>query len=249
MIKKIFLTVLVLFPIITMGQSTDNITITKKHLLGKFDPAKEKGYTLIKSEHTNKKGIYARDEMYKAFIAMHDSAAKDGIKLTIVSAFRSFDVQKYVWESKWRGEIAVEGKNLKTSYPNHVERAKKILRYSSMPGTSRHHWGTDIDLNRSNSAYFKTEYGKKVLAWLNKNAAYFGFYRPYTDFGTTRSSGYQPEEWHWSYMATAKKFQKEYLNQIKLIDIEGFEGDETIFELNIIEKYVFGISKECLLFK
>ena len=33
-----------------------------------------------------------------------------------------------------------------------------------MPGTSRHHWGTDIDFNSVDPAYFKTATGIKVLS-------------------------------------------------------------------------------------
>ncbi|NJK84501.1 MAG: M15 family metallopeptidase [Saprospiraceae bacterium] len=47
--------------------------------------------------------------------------------------------------------------------PNPQERALKILKYSSMPGTSRHHWGTDIDLNSFSNSYFEQGEGKKYM--------------------------------------------------------------------------------------
>ncbi|MPM08681.1 hypothetical protein SDC9_54995 [bioreactor metagenome] len=190
-------------------------TIAKKFLLGKYNPAKEDGFSLISSKYTAKTGIYLRTEVYNAFIAMCDSALKDGISLSIVSATRTFDHQKMIWENKWNGRQYVGGKLLNVAYPDEVERALVILKYSSMPGTSRHHWGTDIDINSVDPAYFKTAIGIKVLQWLESHAHYFGFCRPYTPFGPTRSKGFQPEEWHWSYIPIAYRFQQTYKNQIK----------------------------------
>jgi len=220
-------------------------SIQKRFLLGKFNPSQEAGFSLISSKYTLKKGIYLRTEVYNAFIAMRDSALKDGITLTIVSATRTFEHQKMIWENKWNGRQYVGGKLLNTAYPDEVERAQVILKYSSMPGTSRHHSGTDIDFNSVDPAYFKTATGIKVLQWLETHAAHFGFCRPYTPFGETRKTGFQPEEWHWSYYPVAYKFQQAYKKQISNLDIEGFDGDETVFSVRVIENYVLGVDSVC----
>ena len=220
-------------------------SIPKKILLGQYNPAQEAGYSLISSKYTLKTGIYLRTEVYNAFIAMRDSALKDGVTLSIVSATRTFDQQKIIWENKWNGRQYVGGKLLNTAYPDEVERAKVILLYSSMPGTSRHHWGTDIDINSVDPAYFKTATGIKVLQWLETHAAHFGFCRPYTPFGETRKTGFQPEEWHWSYYPVAYRFQQAYKKQISYLDIEGFDGDETVFSVRVIENYVQGVDSVC----
>jgi len=226
------------------NKTTDD-SIPKNILLGKYNPAQEAGYSLISSKYTLKTGIYLRTEVYNAFIAMRDSALKDGVTLSIVSATRTFDQQKIIWENKWNGRQYVGGKLLNTAYPDEVERAKVILKYSSMPGTSRHHWGTDIDINSVDPAYFKTATGIKVLQWLETHAAHFGFCRPYTAFGKTRTTGFQPEEWHWSYYAVAYKLQQAYKNQIKYTDIEGFDGDETVFSVRVIDNFVMGVDSVC----
>lgn len=235
---------------ITIINSADSIvlpdTIPNYLLLGQYDPAKEEGFSLISTKYSTKSNIYMRTEAYNAFLAMRDSAMQDGITLTIVSATRTFEMQKWIWEGKWNGKRTVEGKYLNTAYPDPTERALAILRYSSMPGTSRHHWGSDIDINSVVPSYFQTAQGIKELAWLEENANYFGFYRPYTEYGDNRTSGYQPEEWHWSYLPIAVPLQNAYRRQIQPIDIKGFEGDETVFSTEVIKNYVFGIDKSCL---
>jgi zinc D-Ala-D-Ala carboxypeptidase len=54
------------------------------------------------------------------------------------------------------------------------------MQYSSMPGTSRHHWGTDVDLYALDDIYFTYGDGKIVYDWLLANAANYGFCQPYT---------------------------------------------------------------------
>ena len=217
----------------------------KNFLLGKYDPAKHPDFIKIDLRFTVKTNIYMHKEAYEAFLQMQDSARKDGIHLIIVSATRTFDHQKKIWESKWTGQTFVNGKNLAMSSSDPVERAKYILQYSSMPGTSRHHWGTDIDLNSVDPAYFATPTGKNVYEWLRKHAAYFGFCQPYGEWGTDRSTGYEPEPWHWSYMPLAARFLDAYSREITYEDITGFAGSETAASLEVIENYVFGISKKC----
>ena len=80
--------------------------------------------------------------------------------------------------------------------PEPVERARMILTYSSMPGTSRHHWGTDMDLNKDNNGYFATGEGLKVYEWLQAHAHEYGFCQPYTPKGPNRPEGYNEEKWH-----------------------------------------------------
>lgn len=215
------------------------------HLTGKFDPAGDTAFVNIAAAYTTRTGIYLRKEAYKAFCLMADSAKKDGIILKIVSATRNFDAQKIIWEDKWNGRKLVGGKYLNVSCPDPVTRAKTILLYSSMPGTSRHHWGTDVDINSVAPSYFQTAQGKKELQWLETHAAHFGFCRPYVPFGDKRSTGYQPEEWHWSYMPLAGPLLQEYLKTVTYNDIVGFDGDETVFEIRVIEQYVKGVNSDC----
>ena len=138
-------------------------SVDKHHVLGKFNPKKDTAFIEASLNYANRNGLYVRREVYDVFKKMHAAAKADGISLTIVSATRNFYYQKGIWERKWNGHRIVEGKNLAKEISDPVERARIILRYSSMPGTSRHHWGTDLDFNSVNNSYFETAMGKKFM--------------------------------------------------------------------------------------
>ena len=222
-------------------------SVDSKYLLGQFDPAKDTNFVRLKDQHTagSGRGAYLHKETYTAFEAMFDSAQKDGISLIIKSATRNFYRQKQIWEGKWTGSIPVGGKNLSLTIPDPSKRAKHILLYSSMPGTSRHHWGTDMDLNDFNNSYFSKGKGKKEYDWLVANGPKFGFCQPYTEKGEARPNGYEEEKWHWSYMPLAKIYLANYRDSISIDMIEGFKGSKVAESLDVIENYVFGINEVC----
>lgn len=228
----------------SLGNETE-IAVDKNYLLGKFDPAQEDDFIEVDSKYTKRLGQYLRKETYVAFIKMHEAAFQAGIQLTIVSATRNFDSQKSIWERKWSGQTHVEGKNLSKAIGDPVERAKIILKFSSMPGTSRHHWGTDVDLNALENDYFETELGKRAYTWLKENASVYGFCQTYTPKNSSRSSGYEEEKWHWSYIPLAKSFLSQYIQKVSYDDLKGFEGWETAKELRVIKNYVLSIDKGC----
>ena len=231
------------------NSNKDIITYTKDddkeilYLMGKFNPSRENNFSLISKKYTLKDNLYMRDEVYKAFIEMRDGALKDNIKLNIVSATRNFNSQKNIWENKWQGVTLIDNKNLKENIPNELERIKKIIKFSSVPGTSRHHWGSDIDINSVEPSYFNTDKGKKEYEWLSKNAIAFGFCQPYNK---DRNSGYEEEKWHWSYMPISKGLLQDYIKLIKLEDIKGFLGDKYVTQMEIINNYVLSINPECI---
>ena len=219
----------------------------KIYLMGKFDPTQKESFVALPEEY-NIGGykMYLRKETLDAFSKMKAAASLDGVILKIASATRNFEYQKSIWNNKWTGFTIVNGKNLLKSFPNELERFKKILEYSAVPGTSRHHWGTDLDINNANSEYFETKEGKKVYEWLIKNASTFGFCEPYNLKGTARLTGYNEERWHWSYVPLAKTFLQDYKNLIKEEDINGFNGDVYVSEQDLINDYVLSINPECL---
>lgn len=220
--------------------------ITKDMLLGHIDPAKDDGFTLIDRSHAGRPGMYLRTRAYDAFIAMRNAALDDGISLVILSATRPFNHQRRIWENKWNGQQVLHGDILATDIPDPFDRAREILRFSAMPGTSRHHWGTDIDLNSLQNEYFESGEGQKVYQWLQGHAALYGFCQPYTAFGKQREEGYEEEKWHWSYRPLASEFLQTYEDMISYDDIVGFDGYETARELRVIETYVSGIDPDCL---
>lgn len=206
--------------------------IPVNELIGDFDPSKHPGFVTIDAKYTNKQGIRMRKEAYAAFVRMAEAAKKDGVSLKIISATRNFAYQKNIWERKWD-----QPKYMGWSA---IDRAQDILKYSAMPGSSRHHWGTDIDLNALNNEWFEAGEGKRVYDWLVTNAPKFGFHQVYTSKSEGRT-GYEEEKWHWSYMPLAAHFLDCYNRNISN-QLQGrFKGSETASELKIVERYVNGI--------
>lgn len=224
---------------------TPKIDADVNYLLGMFDPTTHPDFTAIKQEHTTKSSAHLRKDTYAAFVNMHEAAKKDGINLIIVSATRNFYAQKGIWENKWNGGTLVSGKNLAKEVKDTIERAKYILLYSSMPGTSRHHWGTDIDINNLNDEYFLSGQGKKEYEWLVAHAHEYGFCQPYSKKGTDRETGYEEEKWHWSYMPVSGQLLEQYKTKITYDNIKGFKGSGTGKVIDVIKNYVVGISGKC----
>ena len=198
---------------------------------GQFNYRSHEDFIKLDPTHVDNE-TYLHDKTYEAFKAMADSAKKDGITLTIISGTRSFAEQKFIWERKWANSDA----------SSDLEKANQILEYSSMPMTSRHHWGTDIDINDLNNSYFESGQGQKEYRWLQENANAFGFYQPYTNKSVNNRTGYNEEKWHWSYMPLANQFLAYYNQNITNADITGFKGSELASEIDMVENYVNGLS-------
>lgn len=217
----------------------------KNYLTGNIHYEDYPDFVKIDKGFTTQENAWLRKDAYESFLNMHRAAKKDGVQLLIVSAARTFDRQKKIWEDKWEGRRPVEGKNLAESVSDSVERARLILLYSSMPMTSRHHWGTDIDINNLEDSYFLNGKGKKEYEWLCKNAHRYGFCQVYSAKGSSRPYGYEEEKWHWSYLPVSATLLSEYTNRVSLTDIRGFKGSGTAISLCVIERYVRGISPSC----
>ena len=223
---------ILVFPVAALG------SFSTSDLLGKFSPSKHRAFVRIDPQYANRKGLYLRKEAYAAFKKMHVAARKAGVHLVIVSATRNFYAQKSIWERKWTGKRKVKGLN---SQLTDLQKATVILRYSAMPGTSRHHWGTDIDLNHLENDYFAQGKGLKIYQWLRKNASTYGFFQPYTSKAKGRT-GYEEEKWHWSYAKTARQMHAAYQQRVTHQTISGFAGSGTAKKLHVIQHYVNGIS-------
>ena len=194
-------------------------------------------FVKVDTVHTER-NIYLIPPVYEAYKKMYDAALADSIKLVITSGHRIFSEQVYEWELRWdnpRTDIVFE---------NDVEKVQYLLQYRSIPGTSRHHWGTDIDLNSFEVEYFQTEEGKKMYNWLKENAGTFGFFQPYTPQDEKRPGGYKEEKWHWSYKPMSRLMLIKYLKLVSIDDLSGFKGDTAAKSLPIIAEWVCGINKQ-----
>lgn len=148
-----------------------------------------------------------------AFVALREAARDAGFDLRILSGFRSFDRQLSIWNRKVRGELPVldsAARPLDVGALSEHDLVLAILRWSALPGASRHHWGTDLDIYDETARPprytvdlipAEVERGgmfAPLHEWLDAriaNGTSFGFFRPYEhDLG-----GVAPERWHVSH--------------------------------------------------
>ena len=184
--------------------------------------------------------IQLERETYNAFIKMKDAAEKDGIKIKLVSGFRDFYRQQTIWNNKYKKfteEFLLDG-------PSAI---KEIIRFSTIPGTSRHHWGTEIDVidknfeNEKNLLIAKKyEEGgifNSLKKWMDKNSEKFGFYIVYDD--NDKRPGFEYEPWHYTYKPVSDSYQTEFLKlDLKsIISKTKLAGKEFINE-EFIKKYI-----------
>jgi LAS superfamily LD-carboxypeptidase LdcB len=153
-------------------------------------------------------------EAVEPFMAMRRAAARDGITLQPYSAFRDFETQVLIWNRKWRGERPLydrDGRPLEHARLAEPELVEAILGWSALPGASRHHWGSEVDVYDAAAvpADYRVqlqpeEYGPsgpfaRLTAWLSAHLTRFGFFQPYdVDRG-----GVHPEPWHLSFAAVS----------------------------------------------
>jgi len=149
------------------------------------------------------------------FLNLRRAATAEGFDLAPASGFRDFERQLAIWNGKFAGSSPLydaAGAPLEALRLPVPERVAAILRWSALPGASRHHWGTDLDIIdrkaipqgyrvQLTAAEFTSGGPFAPLAeWLEANAARFGFFRPYRGI----LSGVQPEPWHFSFAPVAE---------------------------------------------
>jgi LAS superfamily LD-carboxypeptidase LdcB len=155
-------------------------------------------------------------ETVSGALAMVAAARADGIDLAIVSSYRDFDRQVGIWNAKFRGERPLLDRSGMLVDPAMLDddgRVDAILQWSALPGASRHHWGTDIDVvDRAavpadyQPQLTQAEFGSsgpyaRLNGWLAQNMRRFGFFRPYS----TDRGGVQPEPWHLSFAPVSSR--------------------------------------------
>lgn len=205
---------------------------TKDELMGRISPGADTSFVELPARMCSRPGMYLRKEVADSLVIMHRAARQDGIDLTVLSATRPFSHQRSIWERKW-------GRSQYMGWQG-VDKALDILTYSSMPGSSRHHWGTDVDLHSLDPMVFESGEGARTVAWLRKHGPGYGFEEVYT-LDSSRT-GYQPEPWHWSFAPLAKPFLDTYLDSVSTADFDQFLGSEHASDVRIIEDFVRGVA-------
>ncbi|WP_082014345.1 M15 family metallopeptidase [Shewanella sp. ECSMB14102] len=177
--------------------------------------------SLSGSESGSGAEVWLEAETAKAFLEMQAAAEQDGIALAISSGYRSFERQLTIWNAKASGKRPLLDKDSRPVSDigalSDDELVALILLWSALPGASRHHWGTDVDLFDSaqiskhelklvNAEYQPQGPCYKLDLWLDERAPDFGFYRPFQ----AGLSGVSPERWHLSFLPKAKGFLEQF---------------------------------------
>ena len=165
------------------------------------------------------RGMQLRKEAADALKLMFAAAEKDGYTLYVKSAYRSYKVQK-------------------TMYENRLEKYKKDDGVVAFPGSSDHQTGLAVDI--LNYAWTRQEGMRPEFSqtneakWLDENCARFGFVLRYME-DKQESTGIIFEPWHFRYVGkevakymmdkhlSLEEFTEEY--QQAIADYENAGGD------------------------
>ena len=97
---------------------------------------------------------------YEKYIQMADAAKSAGLSMKVVSAYRTEDYQRGLYENKLRATCKVNEDN-----------------YSARPGHSEHQTGLAVDINSTSGAF---EYTAE-FRWLQEHAHEYGFILRYPE--------------------------------------------------------------------
>ena len=154
----------------------------------------------------------------EAFLALCDlkkRLAAHGFVLDIASAFRPFSRQMEIFNAKYNMQRKVfdrDNNELNLENMSPMQRVEAICIFSSVPGFSRHHFGSDFDiyskdllpegssLALSSYEYTQGGYFYEMHQALVEYMAEYDFFMPYTG---DNSIGFEP--WHISYYPSATK--------------------------------------------
>ena len=144
--------------------------------------------------------------------AMVEAAWKDNVKLYVWSPYRSYDIQKMLFDNRVKKEGGDEAKA-----------ALAVAR----PGTSEHNTGLCADFNMASSQFESTE----MFTWMCENAEDYGFILRYPN-DKTDITGVMYESWHWRFVGInrAKEINKLGLTLEEYIELKKIEPQSGLYE-------------------
>jgi len=216
-------------------------------LLQKFDLFGASHQHLVSCPGNNLK---IHPQILNPLIELTDKAKSAGFDLRVASAFRSFERQLLIWNNKVSGLRPVldkTGTAIDINSLNDDEKVFTILHWSALPGASRHHWGTDVDVydaSRMPEGYElqltleETENGgpfAEFHQWLTQELqGGSSFFRPYIP----DAGGVSPEPWHLSYAPLAHSFATQLSEDMLR---EKIQATDILLKDNILKnlEYIF----------
>jgi LAS superfamily LD-carboxypeptidase LdcB len=187
---------------------------------------------------------------------LQSAALRDGLAVAAASSFRPFERQLAIWNDKFLGRRPLldrHGHALEHASLAEAQIVQAILQWSALPGASRHHWGTEIDVFDRNT--LRTGQPQLVAAefapggafsaleqWLQQHAGRFGFFRPYDrDRG-----GVAPEPWHLSFAPVSAQALQALTLQVLDEALSGVDlAGASVVRLqlpDIYERYVLAVA-------
>ena len=134
-------------------------------------------------------------------------------RLGNVSQFRSF------WDQASIVQRTLSSFGIKPTSSDAELRAafRQSLTTRSVPGFSRHHWGTEIDVVAADSSAWRRGGPLEVLwPFVHEEAPRFGFYTPFREgfFPEPTKAHYNDEPWHLSYFPVASGLRERWLAEV-----------------------------------
>ena len=161
-------------------------------------------------------GCFVDKEILPYLQGLQKLLAQNGFRLRVESAYRSFDRQLSIWNRKARGELPLLSKDgIVMERPKDEENLMyAILTWSALPGCSRHHLGSDIDVVDAQACpedyevQLTTEECDTLFAPFHKKLSElivsdssFGFERVFVP----GRGKIQPEPWHIAHLPTSRR--------------------------------------------
>ncbi len=150
---------------------------------------------------------YAQRAVMESFWKLKQKAAQEGWHLILVSGYRSFNHQRHIWNH-------FDSLYKKTDNLADKDRVRAVMSLVSVPGLSRHHWGTELDISeaslRGQLVNVHPDTPNKVVQfydWMEQNAPIFGFCKVYLG----KRGAVRDEPWHWSYIPFSRVYQKQFM--------------------------------------
>jgi LAS superfamily LD-carboxypeptidase LdcB len=194
----------------------------------------------------------------EALLSMRAEASEAGINLYVVSAYRDFNRQLAIWSAKFNGRrplLDPAGVAIDHAKLHEYELIDAILIWSALPGASRHHWGSELDVldaaalgpgERAQLLAQEYEPGgrfERLNGWLDSNMGRFGFFRPYA----TWLGGVRPEPWHLSHAEVAVPALQVLTLEVlrEAIEAADMPGKQTVLARlpELYQRYVLAIDQ------
>lgn len=166
-----------------LAQLLDALQIDDAVLAARGLPRQDLARTLTLAEVSDAgTSFYLTPDAARAWWAMKAAARLAGLRIELVSAYRSHAEQAELIARKLRAGMALQ----------------RIFALSAPPGYSEHHTGRALDINTDGCAPAEQEFAATpAFGWLQAHARRFGFVLSYPE---NNASGFVFEPWHWYYV-------------------------------------------------